>query len=113
MISLISVIFVCLTEAVKADNPSDELFAIESALHDLRACSQSFSNGQIPDFCYNRQSSRSNELARKSRSFWELKGQDDTCLQTPCARKSHKITTKVNHGKNRFSQNLKKNTEIF
>ena len=86
-------------EAILAENEAEdaqELFAIENSLHELRTCSQALNTGHVPEFCYTRQSPRANELSRKSRSFWELKGQDEQCLKTPCSRKSHKITTKVN-----------------
>ena len=103
MISSNTIIFVCIitkAEAILAENEAEdaqELFAIENSLHELRTCSQSLNNGHVPEFCYTRQSPRANELSRKSRSFWELKGQDEQCLKTPCSRKSHKITTKVNY----------------
>ena len=100
MISSNTIIFVCIiikAEAILAENEADqrELFAIENSLHELRTCSQSLDNGRVPEFCYTRQSPRANELSRKSRSFWEMRGQDEQCLKTPCSRKSHKITTKV------------------
>ena len=102
MISSNTIIFVCIiikAEAIiLAENEAEdaqELFAIENSLHELRTCSQSLDTERVPEFCYTRQSPRANELSRKSRSFWELKGQDEQCLKTPCSRKSHKITTKV------------------
>ena len=99
MISSNTIIFVCTiitkAEAILAEEDAQELFDIENSLHELRTCSQSLNNGHVPEFCYARQSPRANELSRKSRSFWELKGQDEQCLKTPCSRKSHKITTKV------------------
>ena len=105
MISSNTIIFVCIiikAEAILAENEADqrELFAIENSLHELRTCSQSLDNGRVPEFCYTRQSPRANELSRKSRSFWEMRGQDEQCLKTPCSRKSHKITTKVIFSKN-------------
>ena len=105
MISSNTIILVCTiikAEAILAENEAEdarELFAIENALHELRTCSQSLDTGRVPEFCYTRQSPRANELSRKSRSFWELKGQDEQCLKTPCSRKSHKITTKVSFTK--------------
>lgn len=102
MISSNTIILVCTiikAEAILAENEAEdarELFAIENALHELRTCSQSLDTDSVPEFCYTRQSPRANELSRKSRSFWELKGQDEQCLKTPCSKKSHKITTKVN-----------------
>ena len=102
MISSMTIIFVCIiikAEAIiLAENEAEdtqELFAIENSLQELRTCSQSFDTERVPEFCYTRQSPRANELSRKSRSFWEFKGQDEQCLKTPCSRKSHKITTKV------------------
>ena len=95
-----TIIFLC-TVTLKADTilgeDQRELFAIENSLHELRTCSQSFDDEHVPEFCYSRQSKRADELSRKSRFFWGSKGQDDQCIKTPCSRKSHKISTKVNY----------------